>query len=401
LVKRLAILLLLLVAAAADARAETLRLLVPEMTPVVGEMIPLTVRGEYTSRIALETLTFPDSDAYDWMQLARDDWREERVDGRTVLVLERRIALFPRKPGPVTIGPLTHHLTVFADGGGRAQLDVLAEALTVEVAPFPADGVPLAASALTLEDSLSATPGALRDGENLIRRVTLTADGTLPHFLPPRPTLRAPWLISFSAPEVREMKPTSQGPVTTVVWEWHLRPKTGEPAVLPPIDIPWFDTVSRQMQTAEIPAIPFGYASFSADRSGTERLPGAQVATAFAVFAAGLLAGLVLTLAGASPHRKSRVLKLLKRRSPLDPTHRALKTAARTENLTALRAAAERYLARRRDLGLPVPDAVTADLDRALYSEDGAQPFSAERFRRELVRRARVKRVRIGTESRP
>ncbi|MEM5580844.1 hypothetical protein WNZ15_00175 [Roseibium sp. AS2] len=386
---RYALLLILLFTPAAGA--ETLRLLVPEMRPVVGEMIPVTVRGEYTSRIALETLIFPDSDAYDWMQLARDDWRQARVNGRAVRVLERRIALFPRKAGPVTIGPLTHHLTIATDTGGRAPLDVNAEPLTVQVAPYPADSRPLAASALKVEDTLSAQPGKLRDGETLIRRVTLTADDTLPHLLPPRPIVRQPWLISFSAPEVREMKPTPQGPETTVIWEWHLRPKTGEPGVLPPVEISWFDTVTRQMQVAQIPAIPFGYASFEANRtsnrSGTGRLSLSQLAIACALFTAGLLAGLGLALSGASPRRKTQVLKLLKRWSPHDPTRRALKAAARTNDLIVLRSATERYLARRRALGLPVPGSATAELDRSIYAaKAGTEGFDPERFRRRLVR---------------
>jgi hypothetical protein len=387
---RLALLLLwpiLLALTASGARAETLRLLVPEMRPVVGEMIPVTVRGEYTSRIALETLTFPDSDAYDWMQLARDDWRQERVGGRTMRVLERRIALFARKAGPVTIGPLSHHLTIATDSGGREQLDVVAQPVTIQIAPFPVEGRPLTASALTVEDTLSARPGELRDGETLIRRVTVSADDTLPHLLPPRPIVRQPWLISFSAPEVRALKPTPQGPETTIVWEWHLRPKTGEPAVLPPVEIPWFDTVSRQMRVAEIPAIPFGYASFEANRAGTGRLPASQTATAGALFAAGLIAGLALALTGASPRRKTQILKRLKRWSPHDPTRSALKAAARTKDLTALRAAAERYLARRRELGLPETDSATAELDRAIYTAGAdVQGFDPERFRRGLVR---------------
>lgn len=386
---RLAILLILLSGLASGAQADSLRLLMPEMRPVVGEMIPLTFRGEYTSRIALETLTFPDSDAYDWMQLARDTWREERVAGRTVLVLERRIALFPRKAGPVTIGPVVHRLTVSTGNGGREELDVPAEPLTIQVAAFPAESLPLTASALKVEDVLSTPPGKLRDGETLIRKVTLTAYDTLPHLMPPRPKIRAPWLISFTAPETREMKPTAGGPVTTLVWEWHLRPKTGAPGVLPPIEIPWFDTVTRQMLTAEIPAIPFGYASFAANRTGTNRLPAAQLAMAGGLFATGLLAGLILTLTGSSPRRKAKILRLLKRWSPIDPTRRAVKTAARAEDLIALRSAAERHLARRRGLGLPVPDGATADLDRAIYTET-PQAFDPEHFRRALLRRKRA-----------
>jgi hypothetical protein len=359
---------LLLALVASSAHADSLRLVVPQTQPVVGEMIPIILRGEYTSLITLETLTFPNSDQYDWIQLARDQWRDEQVDGRTGRVLERRIAVFPRHAGPLTIGPVTHHLTVVGANNLREPLDVTAPPLTLTIAHFPAESTPLSARSLTIEETLSAAPGALRDGETLTRRVTVKAEDTLPHLLPARPALREPWLISFAAPEQRTMQPTPDGPVTTVTWEWHLRPKTGEPGVLPAVAIPWFDTAARQMRTAEIPAIPFGYASFRDNRTGVDHLPTGQISAALLAVAAGLIVGLAATFAGLSRRRRADMLRKLRRLSPFDPTRRRLKRAARTGDLFAIRRAGERYLRRRRELGLPVSGRETAQLDAALYA---------------------------------
>ncbi len=330
-------------------------------------MIPLTIRGEYTRQIALETLTFPNSEEYDWMQLARDQWRDEEVGGRTVRVFERRIALFPRHAGALAIGPVEHRLTVVGANNVREPLVVTAPQITLPVAPFPADALPLAARSLTVEDKLSTPPGALRDGETLVRTVTLKADGTLPHLLPARPALREPWLISFAAPERREMQPTPNGPVTTVTWEWHLRPKTGEPGVLPAVIIPWFDTATRQMRSAEIPAIPFGYASFGNNRSGAEHLPAGQVRIALLAVGAGLLAGLAVAMLGAPQRRRANLMRTIRRLSPIDPTRRNLKRAALTGDASKFRRAAEAYLRRRRALGLRVTGRETAGLDELLY----------------------------------
>lgn len=362
---------LLLLLIAGDAYGDGLRLSLPEgARPVVGEMIPVTLRGEYTSRIALEALTFPSSEEYDWLQLARDQWRDEEIEGRTVRVFERRLAVFPRHAGTLTLGPVTHHLTVVDEKNLRAPLDVVAPPVSLAVAPYPGEGAPLSARRLTVEDALSAAPGALRDGETLVRRVTLTAAGTLPHILPPRPVLRAPWLISFAAPEQRDMRPTPAGPATTVVWEWHLRPTTGEPGVLPPVPIPWFDTASRTMRTAEIPALPFGYASFHDNRSGTGRLPAGSTAAGVAAGIAGALTGLGLCLVGLAPRRRPPLLRALRRLSPIDPTRQQLKRVARSGDLFALRQACDAYLRRRRDLGLKVSGCETAALDAALYGRD-------------------------------
>jgi hypothetical protein len=379
---------LFLVLMCSTARGESLRLIVPDIHPVVGEMIPLTIRGEYTGRIALESLTFPDSGAYDWVQLARDQWRNERVEGRAVKVFERRLALFPRHAGPVTIGPLTHRLTVVTSDGGREVLDVQAAPLTINIATFPAKGLALAAKSLIVEDDLSTAPGKLLDGETLIRRVTLRAEGTLPHLLPPRPVIRQPWLISFTAPEIRKVKPTPQGPETTIVWEWHLRPKTGEPGVLPPFEIPWFDTGTRRLRKAEIPAIPFGYASFSTNVAGTSRLSPSQKFAAFGALGAGLVTGLLFVSATFSLRRSNAFLRVLKRCSPINPTRRKLKAAAKQQDLMALRSAVERYLERRRELGLPDVEGATARLDQAIYGEPSAsQTFDPQNFVRALLRR--------------
>lgn len=365
---------LLLLLIAGDAYGDGLRLLLPDGTrPVVGEMIPVTLRGEYTSRIALETLTFPSSEDYDWLQLARDQWRDEEIEGRTVRVFERRLAVFPRHAGTLTLGPVEHHLTVVDEKNLRAPLDVVAPPVSLAIAPYPGEGAPLSARQLTVEDALSAAPGALRDGETLVRRVTLTAAGTLPHSLPPRPVLRAPWLISFAAPEQRDMRPTPAGPVTTVVWEWHLRPTTGEPGVLPPVPIPWFDTASREMRKAEIPALPFGYASFHDNRSGTGRLPAGPMAAGVAAGIAGALTGLGLCLAGLAPRRRAPLLRALRRLSPIDPTRQRLKRAARSGDLLAIRRACDAYLRRRRDLGLKESGCETVALDAALYGRTAGE----------------------------
>lgn len=375
------------VTACGPAAADGLRLVVPEMRLVVGEMIPVTVRGEYTRLITLQTLTFPSSDGYDWMQLARDQWRDEMIDGRSVKVFERRIAVFPRRPGPLVIGPVTHHLTLVGDNGGRDVVDVAAPPVTLTIAPFPAAGTPLAAASLTVEDRLSAAPGALRDGETLVRRVEIRAEATLPHLLPPRPRMREPWLITFAAPETRETRPTPDGPVTTIVWEWHLRPKTGEPGVLPAVAIPWFDTIARTIRTAEIPAIPFGYASFGDNRSGADALPADQRHLGLAALAAGLAAGLALAFAGLSGRRRDDLRRRLLRLSPYDPTRRAVLRAARSGDLAALRRAAETHLRRRRTLGLPVTGDETAALDAVLYGRDAERTVDAGTLARGVLGR--------------
>jgi hypothetical protein len=92
------------------------------------------------------------------------------------------------------------------------------------------------------------------------------------------------------------------------------------------------------------------------------------------VLAAGLATGLALGLAGLSRRRWGDVRRFLLRLGLIFPPRRALLRVAATGDLSALRRAAERYLRRRRDLGLPVTGRETAPLDAALYDRPGSAP---------------------------
>ncbi|QRZ14276.1 BatD family protein (plasmid) [Paracoccus methylovorus] len=377
-------LLCLLLWAALPARADTLRLIVPDMRPVVGEMIPVTIRGEYTGPITLEKMTFPDSPAYDWTQVARDRWADERVDGKLFRIFERRVAVFPRQPGTLTIGPVTHHLTK-AQGMTRNTVEVTAQPATWTVAPYPGSGRPLASSHVTVKDEFSTDPSRLGPSETFTRRITLTADGTMAHLLPPRPLIREPWLISFAAPEVRETRLTAQGPVAVAIWEWSMRPHTGEVGSLTPIQFPWFNTQIREMRGAVTLPVEIGIAGFGDNIGGT---PGAlrRVVMQGAAFA---LAGLVLGLIVALPGRALAPRRLTARLRGMlpNPKRRALRDAAKTGDLMALRGAAEAFIRAENRLGRNPDPAPLRALDEALFSGTPPGEFDRNDFLRRLTAR--------------
>lgn len=368
----------LMLAAAVRAQGGELKLMVmhDHAPHVVAEMIPLTIRGEYDQTVTLENMVFPNSDNYDWVQLTRDDWHKERVRGRLLQIFERKIALFPRRPGPLVIPPITHHLTVDAGNFQRPEMSVSSAPVRLNITPFPGNYRPLAASAFTIEDQLSTDPGKLRDGEVLVRRVTLTAQGTLPHLMPPRPEIRAPWLISFTAPEERSSVVTADGPVSTVIWEWHLRPRTGEPGVMPAAAFPWFNTGNRQIEIAPLSPIPFGFASFGANFQQGGPAPSVTLGVAGVLMGAGLVAGLGFMTHGRHLAGRAAIAARLRRVLP-SPHGGAMRRAARAGDLVALRAAAERHL---RFRGLPADPPALAALNRQLYGAAPDADFDARRW---------------------
>lgn len=374
----------LLTAGAALAQGDTrLMILHDHGNPVVSEMVELTIRGEYDLTVSLEDMQFPNSADYDWIQVARDDWHKERVQGRLLQIFERKIALFPRRAGPLTVGPVSHKLTHVLDNGQRAETTVTAQPISLTVKPFPADAPPLSARQLTLTDELSAEPGRLKKDEILTRRVTVEALGALAHHLPARPDLSEPWLILFSQPEIRETVLTEAGPVARVVWEWQLRPRTGEPAILHAEAFSWFDTDDRHVQVAPLKPIPFGFAGFGSNFGASDQVAWRNWPLALSALGGGMAASLGLMLRGRGLLPVAAVRTRIRRLLP-GPHARAMRRAAEAGDLFALRDAVDRHLHWR---GQPAPPNL-ADLDRQLFSADPPPGFDASRwlaaFRRAL-----------------
>ncbi|WP_196053585.1 BatD family protein [Paracoccus lichenicola] len=374
----------LMLASVALAQGDTrLMILHDHGNPVVSEMVELTIRGEYDLTVSLEDMEFPNSPDYDWIQVARDDWHKERVNGRLLQIFERKVALFPRREGALTVGPIDHKLTFVQDNGQRAETTVTAAPITLGVKPFPTDAPPLSASQLTLTDELSADPGRLQKNEILTRRVTVEALGALAHHLPVRPDLSEPWLILFSQPEHRETVLTEAGPVARVVWEWQLRPRTGEPAILHAEAFSWFDTDSRQIEVAPLKPIPFGFAGFGSNFGASDQGTWRGWPLAVLALGGGIAASLGLMLQGRGLLPAAAIRARIRRLLP-GPHARAMRRAAAEGDLPALRDAVDRHL-RWRDQR---PPALLADLDRQLYAPDPPPGFDAPRwlaaFRRTL-----------------
>lgn len=376
--------LILLMLMALPTRADTLRLILPEMRPVVGEMIPVTIRGEYTGQISLESITFPDSPSYDWIQLARDRWANERINGKVFRIFERRIAVFPRQPGTLTIGPVTHHLTK-ADGMTRPVFDIVAQPVTRAVLPYPGIGRTLASPKLTMTDEFSTDPSQLGHSETFTRRIVITAENSMAHLLPPRPLIREPWLISFAAPEVRETRLTTDGPVAIVIWEWSLRPHTGEVGSLTPMQFPWFNTVEREKQTVITLPVQIGIAGFGDNIDGAAQHMRSVTVQAAGLAAAGLVLGLITALAGRTP--APRLLAARLRRMRPNPYARALRHAARDGDLMTLRRVAADYARAELALGRAIDQRALRALDDAIFAAHPAANFDRTAFLRHLTGR--------------
>jgi hypothetical protein len=263
------------------------------------EMVLLRLRGVYRTQILLEEVRQPALVNFSWTQLGRDHWGRTRLpDGQMALEFERTIAVFPQHTGTFTIDPFIHRLTI-NDNGERKQIDVRSEPVPFPVAtwtgqsggPDVAEPWWLPARDVAITDHWDPDPETIKMGETARRIVVLEAQGMLAEGLPPRPVMRTRGIATFAGPVKRETIITPTGPVARATYQWDVKPGVPEVIPLDAIKIPWFDTVSRTMREAEIPARQIG--GGLADREEDLKPPAPAgwpvlAAAAFAAFGLGI-----------------------------------------------------------------------------------------------------------------
>lgn len=283
--------------------------------PFSREMVLLHIRGVYRQAILLEEVVQPSLANFSWTQLGRDTWSKTRLqDGQVAVAFDRTIAIFPHHPGDFTIEPFIHRLTI-NDGGTRKVVDVPSVPVSLPVATWTKEiGGPdvkepwwLPARDVTITDSWNPDPETVKIGETTRRIVTLEAQGLVAEGLPPRPVMRTRGILTFAGPVTRETIITPTGPVARATYQWDVRPAVTEIVPLEAITIPWFDTVSRTLREAEIPARQIGGGLPDRDEDAKPVAPASPMVVAAAAVGAF---GFGLALIGFGVPRRSRRLRL-------------------------------------------------------------------------------------------
>ncbi len=343
--------------------------------PFPREMVLLKVHGVYKQPILLEEVVQPSLANFSWTQLGRDHWSRTKLpDGQSAIAFDRTVAVFPHHAGQFTIEPFTHKLTV-NDVGERRMVEVRSQPIPFPVAPWTApSGGPdakepwwLPARDVTITDSWSPDPETVKVGETTRRIVTLEAQGMVAEGLPPRPVMRTRGIITFAGPVTRETLLTPSGPVARATYQWDVKPGVPEIIPLDAIAIPWFDTNTRTMREAEIPArqIGGGLPDREADRA-PPAIPSPLVVAAAAVAAFGLGLALIGFGLGRPRLRLSAAAR------------RALHRAARAGDPVRFRAAVDAALREAPDLAeiwrsRPDLAAALAALDRSVFGASGTE----------------------------
>lgn len=340
--------------------------------PLAREMVLITIKGIYRRHITRENLVQPDLDGFSWTQLGNDDWREERLNGQKVKTFTRRMAVFPNRAGPLTIGGFTHVLTLTDEDDDWFEHAVVSPPITIDVAPAPPDQAwwfPV--KTLRVSDQWSNAPDQLAPGEGVLRVIRIEALGVTPEMIPPMPELTSPSAMIFAHPEKRFVELSPEGPQSYAFWRWTIRPSNDTSTVVEPISFDYFDTVGRTEQTVTISAQRVAYGSAvphaitAQFQPPVARLPGWPMALlAAAVGVAGVL--------GTTWGRHMQGVAALQRFVPFDPLARQMRRAARQQQATGVRRAAAAMLLR--DGPSKQRSHLLHQLDQSVFSPQAAPP---------------------------
>lgn len=229
--------------------------------PFPEEMVLLRVRTIlFHGEVAQQEFEQPSLENFSWMQLGSDRSYRTVIDGAPAIVFERLLALYPIKSGKLAIDSFVHHLTLIDNDNIRRKVDLHSSQAYVEVGAWtaprggPAKANWLPASSFSVTDKWNPEPDRFTPGVIAHRTVTIEAKGITADRLPPAPHVRAPGAIIFGGTVERTTTMSPTGPIARGIYRWDLSLTTSLPVTISEVHIPWFDTKSRQMRDAVIPA---------------------------------------------------------------------------------------------------------------------------------------------------
>jgi hypothetical protein len=245
-----------------DAPADVFMELAAEPSTVyVQSQVVVTVRLFIGISTGRATLTQPEISGAEAIveRLGEDSQYQTMRGGRSFIVRERRYAVFPQRPGALTVGPVTFEAMVIPDRGFSRVQRFRSTTLELDVQPAvpPPPEQPnaawLPAQRVTLRES-SGGEAELVAGIPWSRTITIEADGLLETQLPDVAMSQQPGVRQYANQPELDREVTPQGlrarrSVTLAV----IAQTPGE-LTLDAIEVPWWNVAEGRWEVATLPA---------------------------------------------------------------------------------------------------------------------------------------------------
>lgn len=222
----------------------------------VQEQLILTIRLFFRGNLIRGELSEPQHPDAVIEPLGRQQEFSRFRDGVRYRVVERRYALFPQRPGNLKLAPIRFEGQA-RDAQGRLKFLRDSE----ELFEIPVKDVPsqfsgqtwLPASNLSLTEAGLPPTLDVETGENITRKIRLTASGLPAETLPPLPDTVPPGLRSYPEQPERTTETTPEGLSSSLTQSVALVPVEAGQMTLPAIRIHWWDTKADRERVAVIP----------------------------------------------------------------------------------------------------------------------------------------------------
>lgn len=189
---------------------------------------------------------------------------EVRRNGKRYVVNEIRYAIFPQNSGQLEIEPIrfrgeTGSGGFFRNPFGPAGKTIVRRSqpvmLSVKPIPDAFDGSDwLPASQLSIQEQWSVSPDKLVQGEPVTRTLMIYAEGLPASQLPELDDTIPVALKHYPERPGIEESPSARGLSSSRKQKMALIPVESGDIVLPALSLPWWNTQTRQMELAELPA---------------------------------------------------------------------------------------------------------------------------------------------------
>ncbi len=237
--------------------------------PYVQTQVLYSLRFYRRVQISKASLNEPELENSVIEKLGEDSNYTTRINGVPYAVTERKYAIFPQQSGTVTIAPLSLTAEVIDDHQPRFNgffssrrsrtRRISSRSISLDVQPVPKEYTAthwLGAEQVYIEEKWSDDSRQVKVGEPLTRTLTLLAKGITVSQLPELNGLSSNERIkTYPDQPVLKEKKNAEGLVSFREEKIAYIPSQPGEFVLPAIEIPWFNTQTRLIETARLPEV--------------------------------------------------------------------------------------------------------------------------------------------------
>ena len=183
-------------------------------------------------------------------------------DDRTFIVLERRYAVFPQVAGELTIQPMVFEAVVITASGfsslQRFRSDPVSLSVLPAVAPPPelAGAAWLPAGGVTIEQRWSGDPEEFTAGIPQTRTLRVEVEGVLETQIPDLSLFETASLQQYADQPELARESSADGTRAVRTERFAVIAQTAGGLIIPAVELPWFNVVSREWEVARIEPRP-------------------------------------------------------------------------------------------------------------------------------------------------